>query len=302
MTTPPDSSLFFHRGEPGDPRLGETVLFRREDYDSADVVLLGCPQDEGVRRNGGRPGAAKAPDAIRKFLYRLIAPPDLHVYDIGNTPVMGTLEEMHNLHEDIVERILFDGKRLVVLGGGNDISYPDCHALSRLSSNVLVFNIDSHLDVRENAVRNSGTPYRMLLEECVIKPELFHEVAYQPWSVAAAHLNYVRAKGAHATSLEQLRQRGLSETIRTLLDHANASSIFWGLDMDSVRAGDAPGVSAPNPLGLTAEEVCQLAAIAGADLRSRIFEITEVNPNFDIDDRTARLAALAIFYFLRRQA
>src|SRR5580692_11367060 len=94
-TNRPDSTLFFRRDEPGDPRLGESVLFLREDYAADDVVLLGCPQDEGVRRNGGRPGAAKAPDAIRQFLYRLVIPGAVRLFDLGNTLIQPTLEETH---------------------------------------------------------------------------------------------------------------------------------------------------------------------------------------------------------------
>ena len=72
--------------------------------------------------------------------------------------------------------------------------------------------------------------------------------------------------------------------------------------MDFVRASDAPGVSAPNPAGLYAEDVCHIASLAAQDPRSRIFEITEVNPDFDIDGRTARLAAAVVFHFLERQS
>jgi hypothetical protein len=53
-TNRPDPTLFFRRDEPGDPRLGESVPSLPEDYASAGVVLLGCPQDEGVRRNVAR--------------------------------------------------------------------------------------------------------------------------------------------------------------------------------------------------------------------------------------------------------
>ncbi|MFX4693961.1 arginase family protein, partial [Acinetobacter baumannii] len=40
-------------------------------YKTADIVIIGCPQDEGVLRNNGRIGAALAPDAIREQFYRL---------------------------------------------------------------------------------------------------------------------------------------------------------------------------------------------------------------------------------------
>lgn len=49
---------------PDDPRLGRW-LATQSDPARADVVLVGFPSDAGVRRNGGRPGAALGPRAIR---------------------------------------------------------------------------------------------------------------------------------------------------------------------------------------------------------------------------------------------
>jgi formiminoglutamase len=301
-TNRPDPALFFRRNEPGDPRLGESVLWSPEDYPSAGVVLLGCPQDEGVRRNGGRPGAAKAPDAIRRFLYRLVKPGPVRLFDLGDTIIRPSLEETHAVHQGVAKQILDDGKRLVALGGGNDLSYPDCSALAQAATTVLAFNIDAHLDVRDNPVRNSGTPYRMLLEEGFLKPEQFYELAYQPFAAAPAHLQYVLDKGANEISLEELRQEGLIPAIQQILIESTAEAIFWGIDMDAVCASDAPGVSAPNPIGLTGPELCRIAALAGGDSRSRVFEITEVNPEFDLQDRTVHLAAVAIFHFLARHS
>lgn len=298
-TIRPDPSVFFHRNEPGDPRLGETTLRSPEDFSSANIVLLGCPQDEGVRRNNGRPGAAKAPDAIRCCLYRLISPPNVRVFDLGNTALQSSLEDTHRIHQQIVHEILDSGKQVLSLGGGNDISYPDCAALAETHSEYLAFNIDAHLDVRENPVRNSGTPYRMLLEEGLLKPGNFHEVGYQPFAVAQTHLDYLARKGALAMSLAELRREGIHSAICKRLQAPDAEAIFWGIDMDSVCAADAPGVSASNPTGLTAGELCAIAELAGGDPRSRILEITEVNPDFDLDNRTARVAAVAIFHFLR---
>lgn len=301
-TNRPDPTLFFHRNEFGDPRLGESVLWLPEDYASAGVVLLGCPQDEGVRRNGGRPGAAKAPNAIRRFLYRLVRPGAVRLFDLGDTIIQASLEETHAVHQGVAKQILQDGKRLVTLGGGNDLSYPDCSALAQTAATVLAFNIDAHLDVRDNPVRNSGTPYRMVLEEGLLKPEHFYELAYQPFAVAAAHLQYVLDKGANASSLEELRRAGLIPAIQQILIESTTEAIFWGIDMDAVCASDAPGVSAPNPIGLTGDELCRIAALAGGDSRSRVFEITEVNPEFDLQERTAHLAAVAIFHFLARHS
>jgi formiminoglutamase len=302
-TTRPDAALLFRRDEPGDPRLGEVVHWRDADYARARIVLLGCPQDEGVRRNGGRVGAAAAPDAIRHWLYRLVAPAGIKLFDLGNTVIQPTLEETHALQQQIVRQIMADGKVLISLGGGNDLSYPDCSGLAQVEPDLLAFNVDAHFDVRDNTPRNSGTPYRMLLEGGFLNPANFYEMAYQPFAVAAAHLGYLRDKGVTTYSLHSLRERGLLTVFRHILEESslgeNANrAIFWGIDIDSVSIADAPGTSAPNVLGMSADELCQIAALAGSDPRSRLFEITEVNPAFDIDGRTARLAAVAIWHFL----
>ena len=97
LTTRPASEVFYSRKDPNDPRLGEIVSRDPNDYPSAEIVVLGCPQDEGVRRNQGREGVAKAPNAIREQFYRL-TPMNIkrRILDIGDTDVSGTLEEIHD--------------------------------------------------------------------------------------------------------------------------------------------------------------------------------------------------------------
>src|SRR5688572_13605893 len=70
-TQPIDTSLYFTRNDPADPRLGDRVGRGAGAYETATVAILGCPQDEGVRRNGGRPGAAAGPAEIRRALYKM---------------------------------------------------------------------------------------------------------------------------------------------------------------------------------------------------------------------------------------
>ena len=300
-TLRPDADLFYTRNDPNDPRLGDVVRADPADYEQAIVVLLGCPQDEGVRRNKGRPGAREAPDAIRRAFYRLAVfeADDFALFDLGNTVIQPDLETTHDVHRQIVQRILRDGKIPVVLGGGDDTSYPDCAALASVAHDLLAFNIDAHLDVRADSARNSGTPYRQLLEEGHIQPGRFYEMGTQPFANAPGYMAYLQDQGATFHTVKALRASGNVETLfKNILARVSAGAIFWGFDMDAVRAADAPGVSAPNPTGLTGDEFCAIAALAGADLRSRLLDLTEVNPAYDVDGRTSRLAAVALYHFL----
>lgn len=302
----PDESLFFRKNDRNDVRLGEIVSAREEDYASADIVIIGCPQDEGVRRSNGREGARLAPDAIRREFYRL-TPFGIKskIFDFGNTIIKDTLEETHDAHCRLVTQILRDEKRIISLGGGNDLSYPDGCAMSEVfgKSNWIAINIDAHFDVQADEPRNSGTPYRQLLEEKLLKTDYFYEIGFQPQLASPVYYRYLQNAGVNLISLDQLRSREtadleIREAIRQkFISHSSALSTFFGFDIDAVRSSEAPGASAPNPFGLRAGEFLTLVQFAAKLTNTKIIEFTEVNPNFDIDNRTVKLVAVAMHKF-----
>ncbi len=306
QTIRPNSDLFIKRNDKNDPRLGEFVSSDTGQYDAAEIVILGCPQDEGVMRNNGRAGAAEAPDAIRRQFYKLTTfNIRKRIFDLGDTALGSTLEETHETHFAIVKQILEDGKRIIVLGGGNDISYPDGVAMAEVFGPEwwIAVNIDAHLDVRIAEERNSGTPYRQLLEEDHLLPKYFYEVGYQTHLASPVYYEYIRNLGVNRISLELLRSRDeadleLRENIRQkFIGHSSSLNTFFGFDMDAVRSADAPGTSAPSPLGLRAGEFIQLVKYAASLANTKIIEFSEVNPRFDIDNRTAKLVAIGMHRF-----
>lgn len=301
----PDEALFYARNDPNDVRLGEVAVRREDQFAKCQVVVVGCPQDEGVARNKGRVGAKLAPSEIRRALYRLPAPGTLNsirVFDLGDLVLKGTLEKTHEAYADVVGALLKNGKTVISLGGGNDIAYPDVKALAKQFGRIAAFNIDAHLDVRADKECNSGTPYRQLLEEKHVAPELFHEIGIQPHANSSKYLDYVSQKRIGVRTLAEVQERGVDEVLRGPLSATQVKAVFWGFDLDSVRASDAPGVSAPSPIGLTAEQICRIGSIAGRDARTRLIEISEVNPAFDLDGRTSRLAALILMHALVEMA
>lgn len=300
---PLPEDLFFRGDDPNDARLGEIVPNTK--YEESDIVILGCPQDEGVRRSRGREGARLAPDAIRREFYKL-TPFGIQakIFDPGNVDAAGSLEETHDRHTEIVKQILQDGKKIIVLGGGNDISYAGGRAMAAFGNDRwLAINIDARFDVRTGSPRNSETQYRQLLEENLLKPDYFYEIAFQPHFVSPVHYRYLQELGVNLVSLDQLRSRETTDLeIRELvrqkfINHSNSLSTFFGFDLSAVRASDAPGVSAPSPVGLRAGEFLNLVTFAAKLVNTKIIEFTEVNPNFDVDSRTARLVAIAMHRF-----
>ncbi len=305
QTTRPNELLFYQKNDKSDIRLGEVINRDEQDYEAADIVILGVPQDEGVIRNKGRKGAKDAPDNIRAQFYKLVANEKIisnNIFDLGNVNIKKSLEETHDLLEEIVFQVLYENKKIVILGGGNDISYADCKALSKNNKNILALNIDSDLDVRPDEPRNSGTSYRMLLDEAIIFGENFYEVGIKKYFLSPKHEEFLIRNRANIISFEEAQGFGISSLLKNILSRNKSEVIFWGFDMDSVRESDAPGVSSPCPIGFTAEDALSIAAAAGKESRTKIFEISEVNPTHDIDGRTSRLAALMIWEFLHSLA
>jgi formiminoglutamase len=306
----PETALFFKRRDPNDLRLGEIVSYDPKDYDAAQIIILGCPTDEGVTRSAGRAGAALAPDAIRREFYQL-TPFGItsRIMDFGNTNVGATLEETHETHCRLVTRFLRDGKKVISLGGGNDVSYPHGCAMAEVfgAANWIAINIDAHFDVSAAAERNNTTQYRQLLEEKLLRPDYFYEIAYQPHYASPVYYRYLQGLGVNLVSLDQLRSRETADAeVRELvrqkfINHSSALSTFFSFDLSAIRASDAPGVSLPSPIGLRGGEFLTLVQFAAKLVNTKIIEFSELNPNFDVGNRTTQLVAIAMHRFCSSQ-
>jgi formiminoglutamase len=191
---------------------------------------------------------------------------------------------------------------LAALGGGNDISCRDCSALAEIPEYLPVCNVDSHFDVRQEDIHHSGTAFRKLLDENRIILERLYEMAGKDHVNSLEYRHFLDETGAHVYPLEELRSLGINKAFKHIMKSNNAKQIFWCFDLDSVQAQNAPGVSAGYSIGLTAEEICYIARIAGSCSRSQILELAELNPKCDIYERTAKLASMMILYYLDASA
>jgi formimidoylglutamase len=303
----------FRSHDKNDHWLVQEILFDDQDYEEASHVLIGCPQHEGVQRNKGRIGAVEAPNKIREQLYKLQVEKKFRVklFDAGNVNTdyfdsedvfdldkEDALGKIHDSLTKAVSEFLRDGKKVIVLGGGNDISYADVRALSENDRNISAINIDAHLDMRIADEMTSGTPYRKAIEDHYLVPDHFHEFGIRTESNATNYLQSALELGVHVHLLPDLFESGVVSSFRNVLDEIGNCSFFLGLDMDSIQAADAPGVSASSPIGLSGREVMECIHYAKQKENLKVFEITEVNPKYDIDDRTSKLAAQLVHAFM----
>ncbi len=298
-----------------DPRLAGIIQSATEStIAESDVVIFGIPTNEGIRRNGGRLGASEAPNAIREWLGKLTpyAGPhfklqldSLRIVDLGDIN-QGYLDAMHETAGNIAKELASSGKIVIALGGGHDVTYPLARGFRDGSNSEAMglINIDAHLDVREkkDGKHHSGSSFRLLLEEGIIKGQHFAEIGIQSFAASENHFHWVIQQGARILTFEDATTAHLPnafEECEFAITHGDPEfPVYLSFDMDSVRASDAPGVSAPAPTGFLAEEAYELAVAAGLSKNVRMFDIVEVSPPHDVDGRTTRLAARMIAGFL----
>jgi len=300
---------------PDDPRLGEVVEFWEGDLDALKpgrAVLLGFPQDEGVRRNNGRAGAAEAPREIRRFLYRLTlwdGVSDVNLaerppLDLGNVWLDGPLERTQEVLGKVIGTILEKGAVPVVLGGGHETAYGHYLGYVNARSRLGIINIDAHLDVRPclGGLGHSGSPFRQALKHPTqpLPGANYVCLGAQPQSVSWQHWAYVHRRGGlvyWAPKLWWSLPKRFRQQLQRL--HEADCHIYVTIDADAVRAVEVPGVSAPNPSGLlVGDDVITCARLAGRFPSVSSFDLVEINPRFDRDGQSARWAALVVWNFL----
>ncbi|CAF1576511.1 unnamed protein product [Adineta ricciae] len=300
-----------------DIRLGDIIT---ED-DNGDIILLGFPYDEGVRRNNGRVGAKSGPNAFRQLLKRtgtvINAEYDdldirkyVKVSDGGNINENLSLEEAHQQLEERVTHLIRNNKIPFVVGGGNDQSYPNASGLLNNSKSIYVINIDAHLDVRplkEGNKAHSGSPFRQLIED-----ERFHrnpsnrfiEFASQGSQCSIEHVNYLRSKSPLTNIIwyQTIRDDPLTpfQSIIKSAEEQNCD-IFVSFDIDSIISASCPGVSAPASVGLSAQQACDLAFIAGQSFHVKLMDMSEYNPIVE-EYRTGKLITLIFYHFILGRA
>jgi formiminoglutamase len=311
----PDQEALFRSNDPEDPRVGD-LLISLEDADEWQglaCVIIGVPQHIGVERNGGRPGADRGPHHIRKALSKLatsaivdsVQEKRLTLIDAGDIDPEGlTLEQIHDALHDAVRGLLEMGAFPIILGGGHDTAWPTIRAYETLGDSYGVINIDAHADVRplkSESRAHSGSPFRQMLDvdDSVLTPGGFVEFGLQHHAVAAEHLRYVTSRGMHVEMLDAIRAEGFDVVWRRALEAAGKTGkLHVSLDMDGFSSAYAPGVSAPSADGFTPSEIGAALREAARMPSMTSFDVVELNPLYDVDERTAKLAATMIMNVL----
>lgn len=264
------------------------------------IALLGFCSDEGVRRNKGRIGAKEAPDQIRKALANLPFDKEKQkkIFDFGDILLENDdLEAARKLQIECVSDLLKHHYLPIVLGGGHETALGNYLGLTQKFEKIGIINIDAHFDLRipvENST--SGTPFFEMAHFCA---EIGREFHYFTIGIQENGNTQALFKRANELNTEIIRADevhiDLNHVLRRIEDFAKEfDAIYLSLDLDVLDGAFAPGVSAPSVNGLTPFQVKSIIQKVVKTKKLKLFDVVELNPNFDQDNRTAKLAAYFI--------
>jgi formiminoglutamase len=277
-------------------------------HPKAEYALIGFSSDEGVKRNKGRIGAAEAPNAIRAQLANLPVHQSMTLQDLGNVICeQGQLEQAQAELADQVQHCLEKDMKPIVLGGGHEVAFGSFSGLFQYvqqhqpQQNIGIINFDAHFDLREAEHVTSGTPFLNAAQLSAQHQQAFHYLCIG----VAKHANTkvlfdtadrLQCEYIYDHELQVAQLPTLIEKVQAFIQQVDV--LYITIDLDVFHASIAPGVSAPAVKGIDLnvfEPIFQAIKQTG---KIRVFDVAECNPQYDLDNRTAKLAAYLIFNYL----
>lgn len=179
---------------PGETKFGEKVNFIKDLGDlknhPAKYVLMGIPEDIGVRANYGNPGTSKAWEATLGSLLNI---QHTHLMDAENLIILGEIDcevqmkqadaiskedehfaeelgelvtQIDHIVSELIKTIVEAGKFPIIIGGGHNNSYGNLKGASQaLKIKVNSINFDAHTDFRSLEHRHSGNGFSYAFED-----------------------------------------------------------------------------------------------------------------------------------------
>lgn len=297
---PPHACFFQH------VRLCNLLTERLEKTAVLTFGLIGFKCDEGIQRDLGRAGAAEGPHAIRQQLAGLpLQKTSIHFYDIGNiTCIDHDLESSQTALGSVINILIQNNIIPIVIGGGHELAWGQYQGIAQAypaPKRLGIINFDAHFDL-----------YPLTPHERSSASTAFYQIAIAHQK-ENRHLDYNCIGIQHAGNVRQLfdiasqfdtklifadeLHQGLQEKCFDFIDRIidQNDHLYMSLSLDVFSPAFAPGVSAIQPLGLTPWHVIPLIRQMAGSTKMISYDIAEHLPHYDIDHRTAKLAALLIY-------
>jgi agmatinase/guanidinopropionase len=288
------------------PRFSAIKTFFRLPHVTAkanfDVGIVGVPYDGGTSY---RPGARFAPTAIREASslgrgYHWPRGVELwkknNFADLGDCPTVPidqkqTYEKIEKYFTDLTKK----NKKFIAVGGDHSCTLPLLRAAKAKHGKLSLIHFDAHLDTYPAAwgcEYHHGTFVRHAVEEGLIDPASTLQIGLRGPLANKEDLAFVKMHGIKATTVDDVRKKGLEAFIKSLPSFNKATYISF--DIDCLDPAYAPGTGTPVVGGLTTYETQQI--LRGLKIKKLVAaDVMEVSPSYDHAQITSLAAVDTMF-------
>ena len=286
------------------------TFMRMQKVDSAeglDFAIAGAPFDTA---SSFRSGSRFGPNVIRNIsammkpnnvIMQVNIMDGLKGGDIGDFNVTpGYIHPTYQAIEEGVANILKENACPIVLGGDHSITLAELRAVAKKYGPVALVHFDSHSDLCDEVFGqkyNHGTPFRRALEENLIDASHSIQVGMRGSLYDPDEHKMAAELGMKLIPAHKVREMGLENLIKTILERVGDKPCFLTFDIDFVDPAYAPGTGTPEVGGFTSLEALDLVRKI-KDLNFVGFDLVEVLPAYDHGEITAYLAANIVFEYL----
>lgn len=258
-------------------------IYENSSLQNADFVLIGVPDHSGS--HSYRLGAKKGPQAIRRVaLERCIFKRHgkKSLAQVSSGIIHTKIHDLGDLHKKDLCLALkkLKGKTPIILGGDHSITI---EAL-RNFKNVAVVYFDAHPDM----ISSSKGYYGSVLMDGQENTEKSIIIGVREPELEEIY-NIKKKKLVCITPLH-FYEKGLPWVWQQIAKRTKGKKVYISIDLDVFDPSLAPGVSTPVPGGL---DFTQVLYLVKRIMQERVvvgFDIMELTPPFDQDQKTAHLA------------
>ena len=282
--------------------------FPVKEIDSAidlDAVIIGVPYEDKAKIY--QKGASTAPKKIRQsssfFSGQSLSVQSIHqhnVVDLMDLAENLNYDEMQKGLSEKVQEILHKEALPIILGGDHSIALGTAKGIMKSDIEIdSIIWLDAHLDLMNEypfgEKYTRATVLKRIIELGFVDPKKIHFIGSRGHNLGSEEIEFCKEQGMNIIDAKTFQNREkMLEALAQIIKHQK--NIYVSLDIDVLDPAFAPGVSVPEPGGLTTRELFEVISLLAKNIKC--FEIVEVNPKMDVNNITSKIACKTIFELL----
>ncbi len=274
-----------------DTQLGKHIQAYEDEFPdiaNADLVMVGCGEMRGTGGNNN----TDAPNAVRTAFYNLFHwHKNVIVADIGNVKVGATLQDTYAALKTVVQELIEQGKRVVIIGGSHDVTLAQYGAYANLEQIIEASCVDARIDLDMDSVLPNDNFLMEMLTGVPNYIKHYNHIGFQSYFVHPQMLETI-----DKLRFDCYRVGKVKESLEEM-EPAIRNSNMLSFDIAAIQHAHAPA-NHLTPNGFTGEEACVLMQYAGMSNNINTIGIYGYNAAQDSHDLTAKQISHLLWYIM----